>query len=52
MTTAIKTTAICLQPFELTRLNEALPAGEFEIQTVRLDPVDGTERCELRGSLQ
>lgn len=51
MTNVIKTTAIFLQPFELTSLNEALPAGENEIETVRQDLVDGTEPGGLRGSL-
>ena len=43
MTSAIKTTAIFLKPFELASFNETLPAGEYEIETVLLDPVDWIE---------
>ena len=43
MTTGAKTTAIFLRPFELASFNETLPAGEYEIETVLLDPVDGIE---------
>ncbi len=40
MTTAFKTTAIFLRPFELASFNETLPAGEYEIETELLDPAD------------
>lgn len=43
MTSAIKTTAIFLQPFELASFNETLPAGEYEIETLLPDPVDWIE---------
>jgi len=43
LTTAIKTTAIFLRPFELASFNETLPAGEYEIVTELMDPVDWIE---------
>lgn len=43
MTTAIKTTAIFLRPFELASFNETLPAGEYQIETDHLDPADWIE---------
>lgn len=54
MTLADKTTAIFLKPFELASFNETLPAGEYEIETTRPDPLDGIKpasrppRVELR----
>jgi hypothetical protein len=44
LTTAIKTTAIFLKPFELASFNETLPAGDYEIEVVLKDPVDGIGR--------
>ncbi len=40
MASSIKTTAVFLQPFELASFNETLPAGEYEIETEFLEPVD------------
>ena len=35
MTSSIRTTAIFLQPFQLSGLNETLPPGEYEIETLQ-----------------
>lgn len=43
MTSRIRTTAIFLQPFELASFDEVLPAGEYEIETELVDPVDWIE---------
>ena len=43
MTSRIKTTAVFLQPFELTSFDEVLPAGDYEIETELMDPVDWIE---------
>jgi len=43
MTNSIKTTAIFLRPFQLPSFNETLPAGEYEIETQLLEPVDWIE---------
>ncbi len=43
MTKAIKTVAIFVQSFELAGFDEILPAGEYEIETEFLDPVDDIE---------
>lgn len=43
MTYQIRTTAIFLRPFELAGFDEVLPAGEYELQTELLDPVDWIE---------
>ena len=43
MTASIKTTAVFLRPFQLPSFNETLPAGEYEIETQLLDPVDWIE---------
>ncbi|AJE47503.1 hypothetical protein [Celeribacter indicus] len=43
MTSSIKTTAIFLRPFELPSFNEALPPGEYEIETQLLEPVNWIE---------
>lgn len=43
MTSRIRTTAVFLQPFELASFDEVLPAGDYEIETELLDPVDGIE---------
>jgi hypothetical protein len=43
LTTAIKTTAIFLQSFELASFNETLPAGEYDVETLVPDPADGIE---------
>jgi hypothetical protein len=43
MTSRIRTTAVLLQPFELASFDEVLPAGEYEIETELLDPVDWIE---------
>lgn len=43
MASSIKTTAVFLQPFELASFNETLPAGEYEIETQFLEPVDWIE---------
>ena len=40
MASTINTTAIFLRPFELASFNEALPAGEYRIETELLDPLD------------
>jgi hypothetical protein len=40
MTASIKTTAVFLRPFQLASFDETLPAGEYEIETRLLDPVD------------
>lgn len=40
MTSTIKTTAIFLKPFELASFNEELPAGEYQIESELLDPLD------------
>ncbi|MDF0603173.1 hypothetical protein P1J78_20720 [Psychromarinibacter sp. C21-152] len=40
MTGSIKTTAVFLRPFQLPSFNETLPAGEYEIETRVLEPVD------------
>ena len=43
MTSKIRTTAIFVQPFELANFDEVLPAGEYEIETELMDPVDWIE---------
>lgn len=43
MTSSIKTTAVFLRPFELPSFNEVLPAGEYDIETSVLRPVDASE---------
>lgn len=43
MTSRIRTTAVFLQPFELESFDEVLPAGDYEIETELLDPVDWIE---------
>ena len=43
MTTPIKSTAVFLRPFQLPTLNETLPAGEYEIETQLLEPLDRIE---------
>lgn len=43
MTSRIKTTAVFLQPFELASFDEVLPAGDYEIETELVDPVDWIE---------
>jgi hypothetical protein len=43
MTSRIRTTAIFLQPFELASFDEVLPAGDYEIETELMDPVDWIE---------
>lgn len=43
MTPTIKTTAVFAQAFELPSFNETLPAGEYEIEAERLEPVDRIE---------
>ncbi|WP_199533457.1 hypothetical protein [Rhodovulum sp. 12E13] len=43
MTNSIKTTAVFLRPFQLPSCNETLPAGEYEIETQLLEPVDWIE---------
>lgn len=43
MTTPIKSTAVFLRPFQLPPLNETLPAGEYEIETQLLEPLDRIE---------
>lgn len=43
MTTAIKTTAVFLRPFQLPSFNETLPPGEYEIESQLLEPVDWIE---------
>ncbi len=40
MTASIKTTAVFLRAFELPSFNETLPAGEYDIETKILEPVD------------
>ena len=43
MTSRIRTTAVFLQPFELASFDEVLPAGDYEIETEFMDPVDWIE---------
>ncbi|MFN3146137.1 MAG: hypothetical protein ACE368_13230 [Paracoccaceae bacterium] len=43
MTASIKMTAVFLRPFQLSSFNETLPAGEYEIETQLLEPVDRFE---------
>ena len=43
MTSKIRTTAVFLQPFELVSFDEMLPAGDYEIETELMDPVDWIE---------
>ena len=43
MTSRIRTTAVFLKPFDLARFDEVLPAGDYEIETELLDPVDWIE---------
>lgn len=43
MTSRIRTTAVLLQPFELASFDEVLPAGDYEIETELMDPVDWIE---------
>ncbi len=43
MATTVKTTAVFVRPFELASFDEVLPAGEYELETVYLGPVDGIE---------
>ena len=43
MTSRIRTTAVFLQPFELASFDEVLPAGDYEIETELMDPVDWIE---------
>ena len=40
MPQSLKTTAIFMRPFKLSKLNETLPAGEYEIEGELIDPVD------------
>ena len=51
MTSPIRTTVICLQPFELSGFNETLPAGEYDIETELLDPVDWIEPGDWTASV-
>lgn len=43
MTSRIRTTAVFLHPFELASFDEVLPAGDYEIETELMDPVDWIE---------
>ena len=43
MTSRVRTTAVFLQPFELASFDEVLPAGDYEIETELMDPVDWIE---------
>ena len=43
MTSRIRTTAVFLQPFKLAGFDEVLPAGDYEIETELMDPVDWIE---------
>lgn len=43
MANSIKTTAVFLRPFKLPSFNEALPPGEYELETQLLEPVDWIE---------
>lgn len=43
MNASIKTTAIFLRSFQLPSFNEALPPGEYEIETQLLEPADWIE---------
>ena len=43
MTSRIRTTAVFLQPFEIASFDEVLPAGDYEIETELMDPVDWIE---------
>jgi len=40
MPPTIQTTAVFLRPFQRSRFNETLPAGEYQIETQRLKPAD------------
>lgn len=43
MTSSIKTTAVFLRPFQLPSFDETLPAGEYEIETRLIEPVESAE---------
>ena len=43
MTSRIRTIAVFLQPFELAGFDEVLTAGDYEIETELMDPVDWIE---------
>ncbi len=43
MTSRIRTTAVFFHPFELASFGEVLPAGDYEIETEPMDPVDWIE---------
>ena len=43
MATIIKTTAVFLRPFQLSSFEEVLPAGEYDLETELMDPVDWIE---------
>jgi hypothetical protein len=43
MTTSIKTTVVFLRPFQLPSFNETLPPGEYDVETLLLEPVDWIE---------
>ena len=43
LATIIKTTAVFLRPFQLSSFEEVLPAGEYDLETELMDPVDWIE---------
>lgn len=51
MTNSIKTTAVFLRPFQLPGFNETLPAGEYQVESQLLDPVDSAEAGEWTSSV-
>ena len=51
MTSRIRTTAVFPQPFEITSFDEELPAGDYEIETEFIDPVDWIEPGNWKASV-
>lgn len=51
MTSRVRTTAVFLQPFELASFDEVLPAGDYEIETELMDPVDWIEPGNWKASV-
>ncbi|MDU8944085.1 hypothetical protein [Ovoidimarina sediminis] len=43
MNASLKTTAVFLRAFQLPNISETLPAGEYEIETQLLEPLDRNE---------
>ena len=51
MTSRIRTTAVFPQPFEIASFDEELPAGDYEIETEFMDPVDWIEPGNWKASV-